>query len=190
MVDGLLEDLFFGDHGSQKASAEKPKPAARPTATAGAQRPPGPRSSVSSPAQRPSGARPSIPHTRAPAPSDGERLGAWARIMLGVLFAAAMTQWPYARACGVGLTSYLGAVVLVIMVGVWCGTFSWRNRLVRAHLMSLGVVLWGLGLGMGQVLPRVGYANAAATFRCTASPQSPPPPQSPATSSRTNEQGG
>ena len=37
-----------------------------------------------------------------------------------------------------------------------------------AHAVSQILLLWGLILGAGQVLPRVGYAKELATWRCVA----------------------
>lgn len=78
-----------------------------------------------------------------------------------------MTQWPYAHACGFELGLYLAAVGMVIVVGAWGGLFAWKNRLVLAHIVSLGLLVWGFVLGAGQVLPRVGYAMEQATWGCS-----------------------
>ncbi len=78
-----------------------------------------------------------------------------------------MTQWPYAHACGFDLGFYLAAVGMVIVTGAWGGSFAWKNRLVLAHMVSQGLLVWGLVLGAGQVLPRVGYAAEQATWGCS-----------------------
>jgi hypothetical protein len=82
-----------------------------------------------------------------------------------------MTQWPYAHACGFELGLYLAAVGMVIVAGVWGASFAWKNRLVLAHIVSQGLVVWGFILGGGQVLPRVGYAMEQATWGCGAPSQ-------------------
>lgn len=158
MVDRLLEGLFFGDDASTTKPVQTPKrtmpsrpsmPGARPVASA----------------------RPSLGTPRVGGASENGRLGTWARIAIGCLVAGAMTQWPYAHACGFNLGVYLAAVGMVIVAGAWGGSFAWKNRLVLAHIVSLGLLAWGFGLGVGQVLPRVGYAMERATWGCSAPSQ-------------------
>src|SRR5574341_678917 len=95
-----------------------------------------------------------------------DRLGSWLKAGLGVVAGVLMTQWPYAHACGLGLYLYLGAVLAVTVAGGWASVSSWKHRMAVAHVLSLGVVLWGLVLAAAQILPRVGYAAAAAGWRC------------------------
>ncbi len=95
-----------------------------------------------------------------------DRLGAWLKAGLGAVAGVLMTQWPYAHTCGLGLYLYLGAVLAVTVAGGWASVSSWRHRVAPAHVLSLGVVLWGLILGAAQILPRIGYAAAAASWRC------------------------
>jgi hypothetical protein len=95
-------------------------------------------------------------------------LATWTRVGLGLVLAIGMTQWPYAHECGFRLLFYAAGVATLLAAGVWSGLFSWYYHLGIAHLVSLGVVVTGLVLGAGVILPRVGYANAAATWRCTA----------------------
>lgn len=116
-------------------------------------------------------ARPSLRTPRVGGGSESGRLGTWARIAIGCLVAAAMTQWPYAHACGFKLGLYLAAVGMVIVAGAWGGSFAWRNRLVLAHIVSQGLLVWGFVLGAGQVLPRMGYAREQATWGCSAPSQ-------------------
>ncbi len=108
-------------------------------------------------------ARPSLGIPRVGGASESGRLGTWARIAIGCLVAGAITQWPYAHACGSELGLYLAAAGMVIVAGAWGGAFAWKNRLVLAHIVSLGLLAWGFALGAGQVLPRVGYAMEQAT---------------------------
>ncbi len=93
-------------------------------------------------------------------------LTTWLRVILGLLLAIGMTQWPYPNACGLNLIVYLGAIFTVIVAGAWSAVSSWHRRLGLAHLLSLGVLLWGLVLAAREVLPRVGYAQAVRTWSC------------------------
>jgi heme A synthase len=79
-----------------------------------------------------------------------------------------MTQWPYPNACGLNLAVYLGAIVTVIVAGLWSSVTSWQRRLGLAHTLSLLVLLWGVVLAAREVLPRVGYARQARTWTCQA----------------------
>jgi len=95
-----------------------------------------------------------------------ELIGVWVKVGLGVVLAAAMSQWPYGHACGAGLFTYLGASGAVVVAGLWASIGAWRRRLGAAHTMGLLVVGWGLALLALQVLPRIGYAREAATWWC------------------------
>ena len=81
-----------------------------------------------------------------------------------------MLQWPYDHACGLELGYYLAAVAMVLVSALWASTFSWKNRKPLAHVVSQGLLIWGLVLAAGEVLPRVGYAKDLATWRCVAAP--------------------
>jgi hypothetical protein len=98
--------------------------------------------------------------------SSGQWLGTWARVGLGVLLGIGMTQWPYTHGCGLRLFIYMGGVLTVIVAGVWSSLSSWNRRLGLAHLFSQGLVIWGLILAAREILPRIGYAKAAATWFC------------------------
>jgi len=52
------------------------------------------------------------------------------------------------------------------LAGVWSSMSSWKRRMGLAHLLSLGLVMWGLALAAGVVLPRIGYANQSAAWFC------------------------
>jgi hypothetical protein len=93
-------------------------------------------------------------------------LVAWISVSAGVILAVAMTQWPYGYACGSGLAIYLLAIMGVLLVGAWAGIHTWKARLAIPHVIALAVCLWGGGLALFQVLPRVGYAKDEATWRC------------------------
>lgn len=105
-----------------------------------------------------------------PAPAAGRMatLTTWLRVILGLVLAIGITQWPYANACGLNLVVYLGAISTVIVAGMWSAVSSWSRRLGLAHLLSLGVLLWGLVLAAREVLPRVGYARTVRTWSCGA----------------------
>ncbi|MFL5612722.1 MAG: hypothetical protein ACJ796_03590 [Gemmatimonadaceae bacterium] len=78
--------------------------------------------------------------------------------------------WPYDVSCGVMLSGYLGAVLVLIVAGIWTALATFTHRMPQRHLIALGVVAWGLVLGAAQVLPRIGYAvpspARAATWHC------------------------
>jgi hypothetical protein len=93
-------------------------------------------------------------------------MAVWMRVGLAAVLGAAMTQWPYAHGCGAGLFLYLGAVGVVGVAGLWAAVGSWRRRLPAAHAMALATLLWGGVLAAGVVLPRIGYAQRAATWWC------------------------
>ena len=92
--------------------------------------------------------------------------GVWARVMLGMLLGAALTQWPYAHACEKPLILYMVAVTTVLVAGLWGARASWRSRMGLAHIIALGTILWGLTLSAQEVLPRVGYAKTRMSWRC------------------------
>lgn len=99
-------------------------------------------------------------------PTARDKLGVWLRVGLAVVAGAVMTQWPYAHPCGLSLYLYLAAVAAVIVAGGWGSVSSWKLRMGVAHVTSLMVIFWGVVLAAQQVLPRIGYAAAAATWRC------------------------
>jgi hypothetical protein len=90
----------------------------------------------------------------------------WFRVILGLLLAVGITQWPYSNACGLNLAMYLGAIATVIVAGLWSSVSSWNRRLGFAHFLSLLVLLWGLTLAAREVLPRTGYARELRTWSC------------------------
>jgi len=90
----------------------------------------------------------------------------WLKVLLAAVAAGAMTQWPYAHACGLGLFLYLGASGVIALSGVTSAISTWKRRIGAAHTVSILVLLWGLGLAAAVVLPRIGYAKDAATWFC------------------------
>lgn len=144
-IDALLKKL---PHAEPEPSASKP-------------------AAPRQPAPAPNRAPPAVPRPSARAVGRPP-LGVWAQVGAGVLLAAALTQWPYGAACGWGLLGYGSAVTAMLIVGGWCATEAWRARLAAAHVVSLIVVFWGIALAAEVILPRIGYAADAATWRCAA----------------------
>ncbi len=182
IVDGLLEDLFFGEPGSKgktgesravpqkqpRPSGSAPKPIAQTRPSGSAPRPIA-QARPSGSAPRPiSRKRPLVPAASVAQPSGNARVGTWGRISLGVLIAVGMLQWPYDHSCGFKLGFYLTAVARVFVSAGWASAGSWKNRMPIAHSVSQILLLWGFILGAGQVLPRVGYTKDLATWRCVA----------------------
>jgi hypothetical protein len=115
------------------------------------------------PAVQPKGG--ALPAARGGA-SKREVWGTWGRVLLGTLLAVGVTQWPYPHRCGVGLVLYLGVVGVVVLAGFWSAVVSWRRRIALAHIMSLAVIVAGLGIAAATILPRIGYARQALTWVC------------------------
>lgn len=105
------------------------------------------------------------PHATGPT-SAGGRLTTWFRVGLGLALGVGMLLWPYSHVCGINLLFYTIGASTVVVAGVWSGMSSWKRRMGLAHLLSLGLVIWGLGLAAGVVLPRIGYANQSAIWFC------------------------
>jgi len=101
-------------------------------------------------------------------------LGAWVRVVLIAVLAAAIYFWPYPRACGLGLFAYLGVEGLIVAGGLWVFVWTWRARTGFAHAMASAIILWGCVLIGAQVLPRVGYAKVenprAVQWSCVGTP--------------------
>ena len=108
------------------------------------------------------------PHAATPASPTGpaSRLATWIRVGLGVLLGFGMLAWPYSHVCGLKLIFYMIGASTVIVAGVWTAFSTWKRRMGFAHLLSLGLLAWGLILAAGVVLPRIGYANQTAVWFC------------------------
>ncbi|HXF96255.1 MAG TPA: hypothetical protein VNI61_09165 [Gemmatimonadales bacterium] len=106
------------------------------------------------------------------APAVGSAMGMWLKVGAGVVLALGVTSWPYSHVCGLKLMFYLVAVSTVVVAGVWAALASWKRRAGLAHVLSLVVVVWGLGLAMLAVLPRMGYSRSEALWFC---PEPPTP---------------
>jgi hypothetical protein len=128
------------------------------------------------PAPAPSAPAPGQPRRAAPSPDLSQTprhrlvLTTWLRVVLALVVAAAMTQWPYSHGCGLQLVFYLGAAAGVILAGLWGTVISWKRRMPGAHLVSLLVTLWGAYLAGKVVLDRTGYPKIQRTWSCPASP--------------------
>ena len=92
--------------------------------------------------------------------------GLWGRMALGMLLGVMITGWPYFRECGLPLFGYLAAVAAIVLAGGWIAVISWKLRSEAAHVLALLLVLWGFVLIMDVLLPRMGYAAEAASWRC------------------------
>lgn len=119
----------------------------------------------SPPVRAPAAPAPANAPAAAPARA-GTALGSWTKVLLGVVLASAMTQWPYQANCGTPLFLYTGAAAMVPVAGAWAGLATWRRRMGFAHLLSLLVIFWGAVLLAQIILPRIGYAKTVATWWC------------------------
>lgn len=171
-VDRLLRQLPFGDPMLRGDRVGPVRAARQPGANAGAGGSAG--ASVSAGAKV--GVRAglnavaSAPATTRRAPAEPSalalRISGWLRALLAVALAAAVSVWPYASNCGWMLCLALFVVATVVVAGVWAGIWTWRLRLPAAHVLSVGVLVWGLILTAELVLPRVGYAATTAAWSC------------------------
>ncbi len=142
IVDKLLKQLPYADP-TLKGTEDRP------------QRPPAPR------ARRP-------PTPQASPRREGSPLGVWVRVLVALVLGVAVTQWPYRHDCGLAIVPYLLLVALILIMAGWAAIGSWRHRRAVAHVLSLGLIAWGLTLVAHEVLPRVGYAKAEASWACSA----------------------
>jgi hypothetical protein len=107
---------------------------------------------------------------RGPIFSPGQWVGVWGRVLLGLFLGVMMASWPYARSCGLPLFGYLGALLIVILTGLWAASSSWKYRFGLAHVVALCVVLYGITLSVAELLPRTGYAVDHASWECVELP--------------------
>jgi hypothetical protein len=129
---------------------------------------------IARPAGVTTGPRPALPADgrQAPPLSPAVLWGLAGRIALAAALGVALTQWPYAAACGWPLLGYLAAVLAFLFAAGWAAVSAWRWHVGIAHAAALVVFFWGIVLAAEQVLPRVGYAAESASWRCESS--SPP----------------
>ena len=95
-----------------------------------------------------------------------DHIALWARVLLGIVLGGMMTQWPYPHGCGLPLAEYFGAIAMVMVAGAWIAVASWSLRSAPSHILALLLLLWGIALAAGQVLPRIGYAAARLSWHC------------------------
>jgi branched-subunit amino acid ABC-type transport system permease component len=88
-----------------------------------------------------------------------EKLGVWARLFAVGLLGGSMLWWPYAHSCGVGLSLYLAATMMIVVGGLWVVACTWIQRMASTHAIAMLVALWGVALILIEILPRVGYAS-------------------------------
>ena len=86
-------------------------------------------------------------------------VGASLRLSLVLALGIAIIFWPFVRACGSGLMSYLGATAVIAFGGLWSCIWTWRARMAMAHALAMVSLIWGLALASAEVLPRMGYAK-------------------------------
>lgn len=127
-----------------------PAPSATPAARGSA----APAAPVAQAAARPSGGKAAI-------------AGTWFRVVLALALLAALIVWPFAKWCGTGLMLYLGATALGVVTSIWAIAASWQHRRGFAHLLGVVTLFSTLVLGALELLPRIGYARATATWLCT-----------------------
>ena len=93
---------------------------------------------------------------------------AWGKVLLVSTLGIALPFWPYAYGCGPGLVSYFAALGVLLVTAGWALFAAWRQRTAWAYAVGLALLVWGIGLGLTQVLPRAGYARATAYWSCHA----------------------
>lgn len=98
----------------------------------------------------------------------------WPKSLLVASLGVGLVFWPYAHGCGLGLTSYFAALGVLLVTAAWALQAAWRQHTVWAYGLGLAIVVWGAGLSLTQVLPRVGYAKHTAFWSCEAG-MAPPP---------------
>jgi hypothetical protein len=107
----------------------------------------------------------------------GAMFGGGARLFLVFALFIALWVWPYERGCGIGLFEYLGVELVIIVGGLWVAFTTWRYRLPKMHILSLLIILAGLGLLAAEILPRTGYAAVdpknPTAFSCPETPATP-----------------
>lgn len=131
--------------------------------------PPGPPAGVA----RTAASAPVAPGPAATPVRRRDRAATWLWVVLGLTLAVALPFWPYAAACGAGLFGYLAVIAVLVLSAVLALRTSWRARQGRANALAILLLLWGLTLAAGAILPRIGYARASANWSCSA----PAPPQ-------------
>ncbi|HEU4699524.1 MAG TPA: hypothetical protein VFS40_10115 [Gemmatimonadales bacterium] len=117
-----------------------------------------------------------------PAATTGRHVAAaWLRVLLAVALGVALVFWPYPKSCGLQLTGYLVVAALTVLMALWAAFGTWRHRRGFGHVVALLALGWGAVALAMEVLPRIGYAREALTWRCVApAPTTAPPAAAPA----------
>jgi hypothetical protein len=127
----------------------------------------------------PGGVPPPAPATRGgglivpPPPRRRSVALTWFWVGLALALGVALVVWPYQRSCGLQLVFFLGAAGVTALIGVLGALASWSNRRGFAHLVALLVIAWAAGVGLSEVLPRVGYARTSLPWMCPAGAPAP-----------------
>jgi hypothetical protein len=100
---------------------------------------------------------------------------AWTKALVVLALGVGLAFWPYANRCGLGLTSYMAALGVLLATAAWSLQAAWRQRSARAYALGLAILVWGAGLTLAQVLPRTGYASQVAFWSCQAGMAAQPP---------------
>ena len=121
------------------------------------------------PIQKPQSGIPTVPRALpSGTPFGGTRAFAstWLRLGLGLLLGVGMLVWPYSHVCGLRLIFYMAGITTLIVAATWSALASWKHRQGFAHFLSVLLLIWGLGLAAGAVLPRIGYAGQQGLWLC------------------------
>ena len=97
----------------------------------------------------------------------GSKAQSWA-IVTYVVLLSGLLLWLFGRpAPHIGASSLIYGLVAYLMVsGIWAALSTWQKRIGLAHTIALLVVTWGALLSADRILPRIGYAEQHATWRC------------------------
>jgi hypothetical protein len=117
---------------------------------------------------RPSGQRAHLSRDRNSYP--GGIGSTWARVLLGVVLAVSLMEWPYSADCGRPMVGFLAAAGMLAVCAVWTSAVSWKRRHALPHVVSIGLLIWALGLAGDRVLPRTGYDLRAVVWVCGSHP--------------------
>lgn len=140
---------------AKDAGAARPEPTAKGV-------PAGP------PAPRAPGAQAAAPRPQPAEVRSGRRgLAVWLITLMGPIGAAALTVWPYSKACGVMLWVYLVGVAGVLAASIWAMHAAWLARRGIAMIVAVATLVAALALLAAEILPRTGYAAQALTWGCS-----------------------
>jgi hypothetical protein len=89
----------------------------------------------------------------------GASFGVYFRLTLVICLAVSLVCWPYDVTCGAMLAGYLAAVIVLVVGGAWTAVATFTYQMPMRHVVALIMILWGMALGAGELLPRIGYAR-------------------------------